>query len=328
MPVTLNAEDRFTNIPPAVAATTLTLILRVWVNVPDVPVTVTTPLPAVAELPTVRIRLAVPPELTGLNDAVTFFGMLVVAKLTVPLKLPSEPRVMVIGPLPPCGKVIEAGEAVRVKSGTTITNPIGAVWTRLPDVPVIVTVVDALATVEAAVKVTVLVPDVLAGLNEAVTPFGRPVAARLTLLPNPLTGVTVRVLVSLAPGVKLTLVGDAARLKFGTTTVRPIVAVLFRVPEVPVTVTVSVAAAAVLAATNVSVLPVAVLAGLKLAVTPFGRADSVKLTLPPKPFCPVTVRVLEPLLPLIKLSVLADANRVNVGTVTVTPIEAVLFTTP
>jgi hypothetical protein len=254
--------------------------------------------------------------------------MLVVARFTVPLKPPTAPSVMVIGPLPPCGKVIEAGDAVSVKSGTTTAKLIGAVWVRLPDVPVIVTVDDAFTTVEAAVNVTVLVADALAGLNEAVTPFGSPVAVRITLLPNPLSGVTVTVLVPLAPGVKLTLVGEAARLKFGTTTDKLIVAVLFTVPATPVTVTVAVAAAAVPVATNVSVLPVAVLAGLKLAVTPFGRVDKVKLTLLLKPFCPVTVSVLEPLLPLVKVSVLGEAAKVNVGTVTVTPIEAVLLTDP
>ena len=45
-----------------------------------------------------------------------------------------------------------------------------------------------------AVKVSALVLVVLAGLNAAVTPLGRPVAARLTLLLKPLISLTVIVL--------------------------------------------------------------------------------------------------------------------------------------
>lgn len=54
-------------------------------------------------------------------------------------------------------------------------------FTRLPDVPVMVTVTVPVAAVPLAVNVNVLVLVVGFGLNEAVTPLGRPDGVRLTL---------------------------------------------------------------------------------------------------------------------------------------------------
>ena len=70
------------------------------------------------------------------------------------------------------------------------------------------------AAVLLAVKVIVLVVVVEAGLNEAVTPLGRPDADKLTLALNPFCGVIVTVLVPVAPAV--TVAGDVDRLKVGT----------------------------------------------------------------------------------------------------------------
>ena len=60
-----------------------------------------------------------------------------------------------------------------------------------------------------AVSVSVLVPVVLAGLKDAVTPLGRPEADKLTLPVKPLVGCTVIVLVPLPPCATVTLVGEA-----------------------------------------------------------------------------------------------------------------------
>jgi len=62
-----------------------------------------------------------------------------------------------------------------------------------------VTVAVPVAAVLLAVSVSALVVVVEVGLNAAVTPVGRPVADRLTLLLKPFTGVTVTVSVPLAP---------------------------------------------------------------------------------------------------------------------------------
>jgi len=70
---------------------------------------------------------------------------------------------------------------------------------REPDVPVTVTVTVPVVAVALAVSVSVLVVVVLAGLNVAVTPAGSPEAERVTLPAKPLIGVTVIVLLPLAP---------------------------------------------------------------------------------------------------------------------------------
>ena len=71
------------------------------------------------------------------------------------------------------------------------------------------------AAVLLAASVSVLVPVVLVGLKVAVTPLGRPEAARPTLPVKPFSGATVMVLEPLAPCVMVRLLGNAERLKFG-----------------------------------------------------------------------------------------------------------------
>lgn len=301
-------------------------MVTVWLRVPDVPVTVTVAAPAVAGALAAKVRVLVPAVLAGLKDAVRPFGRPDAARLTLLLKPYNGTTVRFTAPLPPCGIPMVAGEAERPKFGTAITRLIVVVWTSVPDVPVIVTVVVPTTTVEAAVKVRVLVPVVLDGLKDAVTPLGNPDAVRLTLPVKPFTGVIVAVLAAVLPAVSPTLVAE--RLKFGIMIVRLIGAVLFTVPETPVTVTVAVPAVAEAVATRVRVLVPAVLAGLKLAVIPLGRPDTVRLTVLLNPFWGFTVRVLEPLLPGMIVSTLGDAVKVKVGTTIVRLIDAVLFRAP
>jgi hypothetical protein len=73
------------------------------------------------------------------------------------------------------------------------------VWLRLPDVPVIVTVDAPVAALPFAVSVSALVLVAELGLNDAVTPLGKPDAARLTLPAKPFCGVMVMMLEPLAP---------------------------------------------------------------------------------------------------------------------------------
>ena len=188
-------------------------------------------------------------------------------------------------------------------------------FVKVPEVPVMVTVTVTGAAVVLAVSVNVLVPVVLVGLNDAVTPLGRPEADKLTLPLKPFCGVTVMVLVPLVPWVIAKLLGDAESIKFGTGTgftVRETVVVFVKVPEMPVMVTVTVPVVAVLLAISVKVLVPVVLVGLKEAVTPLGRPEADKLTLPLKPFCgvTVTVTVLVPLAPWVIVKLLGDAESV------------------
>jgi len=59
------------------------------------------------------------------------------------------------------------------------------VFDKLPDVPVMVTVTVPVVAVLLAVNVKVLVVIAETGLKAGVTPLGRPVADKLTLLLNP-----------------------------------------------------------------------------------------------------------------------------------------------
>ena len=85
------------------------------------------------------------------------------------------------------------------------------VFDKLPELPVIVTVTVPVGAVLLAVNVNELVLVVLAGLKDAVTPLGNPVADKLTLPLKPLWGETVIVLVPLVPCTMLKLPGDAER---------------------------------------------------------------------------------------------------------------------
>ena len=69
----------------------------------------------------------------------------------------------------------------------------------LPEVPVMVTVDEPAVAVLLAVSVSTLVPVVGLVPNEAVTPLGRPEAARVTLPVNPPVSVTVTVSVPVLP---------------------------------------------------------------------------------------------------------------------------------
>ena len=86
------------------------------------------------------------------------------------------------------------------------------VFDKLPDVPVTVTVAVPVVAVLLAVRVNMLVLAVPAGLKDAVTPLGNPVADKLTLLAKPFCGVTVMVLVPLPPCIMVRLFGDAERV--------------------------------------------------------------------------------------------------------------------
>jgi hypothetical protein len=89
------------------------------------------------------------------------------------------------------------------------------VWlAKLPELPVTVTVTEPVAATAEAAKVKVL-PDVaLLGLKDAVTPAGRPDAARVTLPLKPFRGVIVIVVLTLAPCTTVTVPGEADSEKF------------------------------------------------------------------------------------------------------------------
>jgi hypothetical protein len=96
----------------------------------------------------------------------------------------------------------------------------------------------------------------------------------------------------------------------GGVTVRAIVVVCVKLPDVPVMVTVTVPVVATLLAASVNVLVVVAGLGLNDAVTPLGRPEADKLTLPLKPFCAVILIALVPLPPCVIVKLVGDAERV------------------
>jgi hypothetical protein len=110
------------------------------------------------------------------------------------------------------------GEALTLKAGVVVELTVSAtevVAVRLPEVPVMVTVEVPVVAVALAVRVSTLVPVVGLVPKVAVTPLGKPDAARVTLPENPSTSVTEIVLVPLLPCVTVTLLGEAERVKLG-----------------------------------------------------------------------------------------------------------------
>jgi len=91
------------------------------------------------------------------------------------------------------------------------------------------------------------------------------------------------------------------------------VAVLVKLPDEPVTVTVLVPGGAVLLAVSVNVLVLVVLLGLNDVVTPLGRPDADKVTLPLKPFCGLTVMVLAPLPPCVIVTLPGEVKSEKLG---------------
>ena len=92
--------------------------------------------------------------------------------------------------------------------------------------------------------------------------------------------------------------GDAVSAKLGgAATVKLTVAVLLRLPEVPVMVTVAVPKVAEAPAVRVSFPGWVVVALLNDAVTPVGKPDAARVTVPLKPFSGAMVMVLMPVAP-------------------------------
>ena len=100
------------------------------------------------------------------------------------------------------------GDVDRVKFPTTTTARVSVVeFVKLPEVPLIVRVTFPVAAVLVAVRVKTL--DVVAGfgLNDAVTPAGRPDTDKPTLPPKPFSSLMVMVVVTLVPSVSVKLGG-------------------------------------------------------------------------------------------------------------------------
>jgi hypothetical protein len=211
-------------------------------------------------------------------------------KVTALVKPPCADTLIDAVPSEPGGTVTAAGLALILKFGVPAEPTVSAtvvVLVNAPETPVMATVAVAAAALLAAVNVTVVPLDELAGAKLAVTPAGSPLALKFTVPLNPLDGVTLITDVTEPPAVTLAAAGAAPKVKFAAApavTVRLIVAVRVRPPPVPVTVSGYVPAVGAAPAVSVNVVPVAELAGEKLAVTPAGRPVTAKATTLENPF--------------------------------------------
>ena len=185
--------------PEVVGLLTVTLTVVEWLKLPEVPVTVTPIVIAAAELVAEIVSVLVPVPLIAPNVADKPVGKPGGEKLTVlGLKPPAGVIVSVVETLDPGGTVKLLGDADKLKLGlaaaaVTVTLTV-AVWLRLPEVPVMVTVVGPpVVAVLLAVRVSVF------AVNDAVTPLGKPDAAYVTVPVKPFDGVTVIMLDPLAP---------------------------------------------------------------------------------------------------------------------------------
>jgi hypothetical protein len=280
---------------------TVSVTVVVADRLPEVPVIVTDTVPGVAVPVAVKVSVLVAAVGLGLNAAVTPADKPVAARVTFPVNPLTSVTVMVLVPefvMP--GARVTPPEFPSVKLGAAVTvSAIVVVAVRLPDVPVMVTVAVPWEAPAPAVRVSVLVAAVGFGTKAAVTPVGKPVAARVTLPVNPPASVTVMTLVLPGSvGVIVKLAGFAASEKPGpAATVSEIVVVAVVLPEVPVIVMVLVPVAAEPLAVSESVLVVAVDVGLNTAVTPLGKPEAARLTLPVNPPASVTVITLVPAAP-------------------------------
>jgi hypothetical protein len=192
----------------------MTVIDVVCVKLPDVPVTVTVNPPLIALLLAARVKVLVPVVLVEVKKEFTPLGKPDAVKLTVPVKPFWGVMAIVLPALDPCARLKLFGDAERVKFGAAFTVRLIVVeFVTLPDMPVIVTVAVPAAAVAFAESVSVLVVDVLLGVTEAVTPTGKPDTDKLTFPEEVPVGVTVIVLLPLAPCTRVMLLGEADSAK-------------------------------------------------------------------------------------------------------------------
>jgi hypothetical protein len=281
------------------------------------PVIVTVAAPSTAVLLAVSVRVLLPVVGFGTKVAVTPVGRPDAERVTLPVNPPISVTETVLTPDAPWASTRLFGFAASVKPGGGFTVRFSVVVADGTPValPVIVTVAAPSKAVLLAVSVRVLLPVVGFGTKVAVTPVGRPDAARVTLPVNPPTSLTATVLTPDAPCARTRLLGLAARVKpGGGFTVRFSVVVADGTPvELPVIVTVAAPSTAVLLAVSVRVLLPVVGFGLKVAVTPLGNPDAARVTLPVNPPTSLTATVLTPDAPCASTRLFGFAASVKPG---------------
>jgi hypothetical protein len=230
-------------------------------------------------------------SVAGVSVAVIPAGAPATDSTTSPAKPPVRAAVMVLVPFWPAVTLRAAGDALRLKAGVAaaVTVSVTAVVTFATPLPLAVIVrgyaPGAALFATASTSVLVVEPAAIeAGAKVAVTPVGRPVAARVTASANPLMRVMVRPTFPAVPCVTLAVALAAVRVMAGVGTVRAKAAELALTPlPVALMLMLDVPAVAVVPTAIVAVAlvaePVSV-AGEKVTVTPLGTASAPSVTVP------------------------------------------------
>jgi len=285
----------------------------------------------------VSVELPLPGEamLAGEKLAVTPRGSPVTERETPVLKLfcPAVLRVAVVEL--PTTTLAEVALAEKAKLGGGSTVRLSVTVFVTPAALAVIVRFALPAAVEAAVKVSVLlpVPDaMLAGEKLAVTPLGNVLTDNATAEVKPFCPELVNVTEVVRPGTTLALVALSVKVNVGGgTTVSVKDWVLVTPPPVAVKVKPAAPVAAPEATVRVSVLlPLpgeAKLAGTNFEVTPRGSPLTERLTADLNPVCAAVLSATETL-PDTRLALVGVAVSVNVGAGTVSVTVALWLTTP
>ncbi len=183
-------------------ATTLKDTEVAALKVPEVPVTVKFAGPPIAAvLEAVSVSTCVPATVPAAKLAVTPAGSPFAARATAPLNPPSDVTVIVLVALLVWATDSVAGAATSVKLGGTLT--VREMMVELVKVPAVPVTVNGTGPPAAAAPpaLSVRVVEAVAGFveNAAVTPLGKPVAAKVTPPLKPFAPVIVMESVTLVP---------------------------------------------------------------------------------------------------------------------------------
>ncbi len=182
---------------------------------PLVPVTVTVWLLRAALLPAVMVRVELPAPVMVVGLKLMEFALPspVAERVMVPLNPPVIAEVIFTVPVAPRSTVMDVGDALMVKPAFTVVTVREMVVVSIvePLVPVMVIVEVPAAALDETVKVRVELPAPVidVGLNEAVTPVGRPLALSVTAESNPPATETVMVEVPVLPAATDNDAGEA-----------------------------------------------------------------------------------------------------------------------
>jgi hypothetical protein len=185
-------------------------------------------------LPTASVRTLEVVEDAGLKVGVTPLGWPDAANVTLPVSGLTSVTVIVSVPLEPAATESVVDEGFKVKLPVEVTFSVKEVVALLlPEFPVTVTVNAPVVAVLLAVSVRTVDVAEDVGLNEEVTPLGRPDTLNDTVPVNPGRSVTVMVSVALVPWATERVVGDDARVKPVAGMVTVMVTELVTEPSVP-----------------------------------------------------------------------------------------------